>query len=111
MGWSEFVRPGFRCCRSRVCSSNAEDQGWELFEFSGSLGYDRKRNWITPQSSDYWCRFEDPAGESVFADQLDGVMPVTWETKGLRLAGWALIAAPAVAAMVIAGTTGLLKRQ
>lgn len=112
MGWIGIAVSGpvFDQAAENICQAHAEETGLELDEASGRLGYRRNRNWFTPLSPKYWCRFTSPLGETVFIDELDRVMEVTWESRGLRFAGWLLIVALTAAGVAIAGFTGLLKR-
>ena len=113
MAWTGFSvsDPIFDSAAEHLCQSHAEKTGLELEEADGRFGFRRYRNSITPRSPNYWCRFRSPLGDAVFIDELDRVMDITWESRGLRILGWFLIVSPLVAGMAIAGVTGLLKRH
>jgi len=113
MGWIGFAvsDPVFDTAAEHLCLAHAEKSGLVLEESDGRFGWRRYRNWFTPRSPTYWCRFTSPLGEAVFIDELDRVMDVTWESRGLRLVGWFLVVSPLVAGVAISGMTGLLERD
>ena len=112
MAWIGFTvsDPVFDAAAHQLCSVHAQEHGLELLEANGRFDYRRMRNWWTPRSPAYWCRFEDPAGQVVFIDELDRTMDVTWESRALRFAGWGAILLPIFAGVAISGVTGLLRR-
>jgi hypothetical protein len=113
MAWIGFAvsDPIFDAAARNLCSAHAQEHGLELLEAEGIFGYRRMRNWWTPRSAAYWCRFEDKAGQVVFIDELDRTMHVTWESRATRFAGWGAIVLPIVAGVAISGVLGLLKRD
>lgn len=103
--------PVFDAAAERMCSVHGEAHGLELVDASGRLSLNRQRSWGAMEFSDYHCVFENSAGHLVFLDQFDEELNRTWESRGLRIAGWAVALGPAVAAMAAAGATGFLKRD
>ena len=113
MAWIGFSLsdPVFDSAAEHLCLSHAEISGLELEEASGRFGYRRYRNWLTPLTPKYSCTFSSLLGERLVIDELDHVMDVTWESRGLRFVGWLMVVSPIVAAVTISGITGLLKRD
>lgn len=103
--------PVFDAAAEDLCMAHAEKSGLILEEAEGRFGPRRHRNWFTPRPPKYWCRFRSPLGETVYLDELDRVMDVTWRSRGLRFLGWLLVVSPVIAVVAVAGFTGLLKRD
>lgn len=103
--------PLFNAAAEHICTVHAEENGLKLIDSSGSLAYNRYRPWTALKFSDYDCVFEDRFGDQVFLDQFDEELTRTWESRGLRLAGWVVAVSPAIAVLAAARATGLLKRD
>lgn len=110
IGWS-LSDPVFDAAARNLCQAHGDENGLELVDASGRLGYRRFSGFFEVRTPAYSCEFEEADGDVVLLDEADGVMRVTWESRAIRVGGWLLTFMPIVGGMAIVGKLGLLKRD
>lgn len=104
-----FSDPLFHAAADHVCQTHADENGLEVVDSSGSIAYNRKRYFTGLRFSDYRCVFEDRSGEQIHLDEFDDELNRTWESRGLRFAGWIVAVGPAILVLAGAGALGLTR--
>lgn len=60
------------------------------------------------RTPDFRCTFESLAGETIFVDEFDGVVELSWRYRVFRFLGWTLPVVGAGLGMTVAAKLGVV---